>query len=157
MFKVSNRNTKTKHEKCDKDIRTMPSVVLVSLLLTWTYFAPSCSASNNFEHVNAGWEPPCRGSLRKKRENTGFCWLVFSQDSVYIWENMNQQNPYFHIIYAVDWSKHPATYACMANLTIMKTEAANISPLVPSKWNSCLGLYQIATSKAIRFLKSTWI
>ena len=39
----------------------------------------------------------------------------------------------------------------------MKTEAIKISPSVPSKWNSCLGLYQIATSKAIRFLKSTWI
>ena len=39
-----------------KDTRTTPGAVLVSLLLTLTYFTPCSSFSIvNFEHVIAGW------------------------------------------------------------------------------------------------------
>ena len=48
MFKVNN-----------KDNRTTPGVVLVSLLLTSTYFTPCSSVSIvNFELVNVGWAFP---------------------------------------------------------------------------------------------------
>ena len=50
MFKVNNRNTKT---RCK--ISEANSVILVSLLLTLTYFTPCSSVSIvNFEQVNAG-------------------------------------------------------------------------------------------------------
>ena len=50
MFKVNNRNTKT---RCK--ISEANSVISVSLLLTLTYFTPCSSVSIvNFEQVNAG-------------------------------------------------------------------------------------------------------
>ena len=42
----------------NKDTRTTPAVVLVSLLLVLTYFTPCSSVSIvNPEHVNVDWDP----------------------------------------------------------------------------------------------------
>ena len=56
-LKVNNKNTRTRCEICSKvTLKTPIGVILVSLLLTWTYFTLSSSVSVvNFEHVNAGW------------------------------------------------------------------------------------------------------
>ena len=48
MFKVNN-----------KDTRTTPGVVLVSLLITLTCFTPSSVSIINFEHVISGWDNEC--------------------------------------------------------------------------------------------------
>ena len=54
MFKVNNKNTTTRCEICSK--LTIKTVVLVCLLLTWTYFTPCSSVFIvNFEQVNACW------------------------------------------------------------------------------------------------------
>ena len=61
MFKVNNKNTTTRCEICSK--LTIKTVVLVCLLLTWTYFTPCSSVFIvNFEQVMpAGLEsdPKC--------------------------------------------------------------------------------------------------
>ena len=60
MFKVNNRNSRTRCEICSKlTIKTPEDVidfVLLSLLLTLTYFTPCSSVFiTNFEQVNADW------------------------------------------------------------------------------------------------------
>ena len=55
MFKVNNRNTRTRWEISSKLIIKTPGVVKVSLLLTLNIFTPCSSVSIvNFEQVNAG-------------------------------------------------------------------------------------------------------
>ena len=61
MFKVNNRNTKTRCEICSKLTIKIPER-LVSLLLTLNiHFTPCSSVSiDNFEQVNAGWAAEMR-------------------------------------------------------------------------------------------------
>ena len=59
MFKVNNKDTRT----TSNDVS---DVVLVSLLLTWTYFTRFSSVSIvNFERVNVCWE---KHEIRRKKK-----------------------------------------------------------------------------------------
>ena len=61
MFKVNNRNTRTKCEICSKLTIKVPERHQASFWCLycwlWTYFTPYSSVSTvNFEQVNAGWD-----------------------------------------------------------------------------------------------------
>ena len=57
LLNVNNRNTSSRCEICSKLSIKTPGVVLVSLLLTWTYFTPWSNVSIvNFEHIIAIWD-----------------------------------------------------------------------------------------------------
>ena len=61
MFKVNNRNTKTRCEICSKLTIKIPERLLSLLLTLNIYFTPCSSVSiDNFEQVNAGWAAEMR-------------------------------------------------------------------------------------------------
>ena len=79
LFKVNNRNTITRCEICSK-LTIVNSVVLVSLLLTLTYFTPCYSVSIvNFEHVIAGFLGLSEDLVFENHSLSTYfliCWLI---------------------------------------------------------------------------------
>ena len=58
MFKVNNRNIRTRNDICSKlTIKIPGDIILVSLLLTLNILHIFCSSVSivNFKQINAGW------------------------------------------------------------------------------------------------------
>ena len=63
MFKVNNRNSRTRCEICSKLTIKTPEQPQWRLKNLWTYFTPCPSVSIvNFEQANAGWKRKERAS-----------------------------------------------------------------------------------------------